>query len=69
MDLAAVDPEGRVVLPHRLGVRRLEQAVDLAVGIVEQFRLAHSKPVRLLSFRLLGYLLDRLGRQVQLVVV
>ena len=45
VDLAAVDPEGGVVLAHRLGARRVEQAVHLTICVVEQFRLAHAELV------------------------
>jgi hypothetical protein len=33
--VAALESEGRMVLPDSLGIRRIEKAVDLALGAVE----------------------------------
>jgi hypothetical protein len=62
------DPESLVVVPDGLGIRRLEQAVHLAVRIVEQLDLANAEFVELLFLRILSDLLDRLIRKLQIVV-
>jgi hypothetical protein len=69
MYLATRNTQRGVVAADGLGVRRLEQAVDLAVGIVEKLNLTNAELVGLLVLGLLSYLLNGLVRQLQIFVV
>src|ERR1700760_4182795 len=66
--VAACDPERLVVLAHALLVRRVQQAVDLAVGVVVQLSLVDSELVGGAFPRFLGDLRDGFVRQLQVVV-
>jgi len=68
MYLATWDSNGLMVLPHCFSVRCLKQAVHLAVRIVKKLYLANTKLVRLLLLRILRDLLDRLIRELQIIV-
>lgn len=66
--VAAVHVQRRVMLADRVLVRAFQQAVDLAVGVVEQFDLADAELVGLPGPGPLGDLLDGFRRQFQVVV-
>jgi len=66
MHLATRNTQRGVVTADGLGVGRLQQAVDLPVGIVEELNLTNAKLVGLLILGLLGYLLNGLVRQLQI---
>jgi hypothetical protein len=66
VDLATLDPERLVMVPDSLGVRRVEEAVDLPVWIVEQLDLGDAEFVALAVFCILSQLINRLSRQFQL---
>lgn len=66
--LAAIDSQGGVVVANSLGVGGLEQAVDLAVAVVEQLGLSYAELVALLGLGLLRDLRDRIRGQVELIV-
>jgi pimeloyl-ACP methyl ester carboxylesterase len=68
MHLATWDTQGLMVLPHGLGIWRFQQAVHLAVRIVEQLNLANAEFVGLLILCFLCDLLDRLIWELQVVV-
>jgi len=57
------------MLADRLLVRTFEQAVHLAVGIVEQLDLPNAKLVRHSVARSLRYLVDGLLRKLKVIVV
>jgi hypothetical protein len=57
-----------VVLADGVLVRAFEQAVDLAVGVVEELELADAELVGLLVADVVGDLGDRLRGQLQVLV-
>ncbi len=58
-----------MVVADGLLVRALEEAVDLAVGVVVELDLPHAELVGGAVPRPLGYLLDGFGGQLEVVVV
>jgi hypothetical protein len=68
MDVAAWNAKGGVVMSDGVCVRRVKEAVDLAVGVLEQFDLAHTKLVGLLCLGISGDLINRLGWKLQIVM-
>jgi len=62
------DPKGFMVLPHRFCVRCLEEAIDLTTRIVKELDLTNAELVGLLVLCVLGDLLDRLIRELQIFV-
>jgi hypothetical protein len=68
VDIPARDAQGLVMAVDRLGVRRLQQAVDLPVRIVVQLDLPDAELVDLRDLGVLGELLDRIVGQREVVV-
>ena len=69
MDFAARYSERGVVTPHGLGIRRIEKAIHLAVGVVKKLHLTNSKLIRFVILGVLSDLCDGLVRQFKVVVV
>jgi len=68
MYVAAWDAEGFMVLPHGFSIGCLQQAVHLAIGIVEQLDLTNAELVGLFVFRVLRDLLDGLTWELEVIV-
>ena len=66
MHVAALDSERRMVVPDSIGIGRVEKAVNLTLRVVEQLDLADAELVARPVLCILGELLDRLRRQLQL---
>src|SRR6516165_11203104 len=69
MYFTAGNVQRRVMPSDRVFVRRLQEAVDLAVGVVIQLNLPHAELIANAIPRSLGYLLDGPRRELQVVVV
>src|ERR1700722_11910301 len=67
--ITARDVQRRVVPADGLFVRAFEQAVDLAVGVVEKLDLPHAELIADAVPGALCDLLDRFGGQFQVIVV
>src|SRR5262249_1553465 len=69
MNITTWDIESRVMLADRFLVRSFEQAIHLAVGVVEQLDLADAEFVCYPVARSLRYLIDGLLRKFQVIVI
>ena len=65
MHLAAHDAEDLMVLTDGFGIRCLEEAIHLSLGVVKELNLANTELVDLLALGVFGYLLDCLPGQFQ----
>jgi hypothetical protein len=66
--VTAGDAERRVMVADRLLARALQEAVNLAVGVVIELDLPHAELVGSPVPRSLGYLVDGFLRQLQILV-
>lgn len=66
--VAAGDAQRLVMPADRLLIRAFQEAVDLAVGVVVTLDLPHADLVGGADPRACGYLLDGLGRELQVIV-
>jgi hypothetical protein len=67
MDRTALHVQRLVMLADGVLIRPFQQAVDLAVGVVEQFDLAHPELVGGAFPGSAGDLVDGLGRKLQVL--
>jgi hypothetical protein len=66
--VAAGNVKGIMVLADRLLIRAFQEAIDLAVGVVVELNLPHAELVGGAVPRSLGYLVDGILRQLEILV-
>ena len=69
MHVAARNVQRCMMPANSLLVRAVQQAVDLAVAVVEQLNLPHSELINSAVPGPLGYVFDGLRRKLQVIVV
>src|ERR1039457_4169883 len=68
LHVAAGDVQRLVMLADRLLIRAFQEAIDLAVGVLQKLNLPLTELVRSAVPRSLGYLVDGFLRQLQVLV-